>query len=85
MSQTEKLFLLLSDYKPHSTFEIAEKVYGAGHLGCARIAARVFDLKKKLKQGFSITSWSDEENKTMTWYKLIPPKEGQLKLPGMTG
>lgn len=47
MSQTDKLYRLLSDYEWHLTPEILEKVYGASHLGIARISARILDVKRK--------------------------------------
>lgn len=67
ISQSERLRRLLSDGKPHSTPEIQQVVYGANHLGTARIASRVTDLRD---QGFSITSWKDRENPTIWFYQM---------------
>lgn len=78
MNQTDKLYILLSDGMEHSTFEIAEKIYGLSegpHV--ARIGARVYDVKKAYK--VEIDSRSDKINKKMWWYRLIPkPIEGEL-------
>ena len=45
-SQKAKLLKLLQDGEFHATPEIQEVVYGASHLGCARIAARADDLRR---------------------------------------
>ena len=45
VSQKERLKLLLSDGLWHDTPEIQNAVYGKNHLGVARIAARIKDLK----------------------------------------
>lgn len=55
-SQTARLLTLLQDGAWHTTPEIQEKVYGADHLGIARIASRVADLKK---EGHDIVSEKD--------------------------
>lgn len=44
-SQKDRLLTLLADYNWHSTPSIQIAVYGANHLGIARVAARVNDLK----------------------------------------
>jgi len=44
-SQKARLLTLLSDYEWHDTPNIQVAVYGANHLGIARVAARVNDLK----------------------------------------
>lgn len=46
-SQNERLYKLLSDFRPHRTDEILDRVYGGSHLGIARISARIFDVQKK--------------------------------------
>lgn len=63
MSQTERLYNLLSDCEPHSTIEIMREVYGSDHLGLARCGARVWDIKKKY--GVNIEGWKDKQNKTI--------------------
>ena len=44
-SQKQRLLTLLADYEWHSTPQIQIAVYGANHLGIARVAARINDLK----------------------------------------
>lgn len=44
-TQKERLLALLSDGEWHTTPEIQTKVYGADHLGVARIASRVTNLR----------------------------------------
>ena len=68
MSQTERLYDLLTDGLPHRTDEIMESVYGGSHLGLARIGARVFDIKRRY--GVEITGWKDDQNQALYWYQL---------------
>lgn len=68
-SQSSKLLDMLSDFQPHSTVEIMEKVYGNDHLGLSRVGARIFDIRKK---GHDIEGWKDPNNPTIYWYKLNP-------------
>lgn len=75
-SQADRLLALLLDGEPHNTVEILEKVYGGEHLGIARIASRVNDLRHR---GHEIFSWRDRENSTVWVYQLKnapkpPPK-----------
>ena len=67
MSQTQKLYNLLSDGNPHRTDEIMLVVYGANHLGLARVSARIHDLKM---EGHNITGRKDKNNPTLYWYML---------------
>ncbi len=69
MSQINLLYDLLYDGKPHRSDEILKIVYGSEHLGIARLAARVYDVKKRM--GVMIKSWPDPEKPTLTWYMLI--------------
>ncbi len=71
-SQTQKLLELLSDYRPHSTFEILKIVYGGEHYGVARISARVLDLKKK---GYNVKGFDDKIVKSKYWYQLENKRE----------
>lgn len=76
LSQAERLRRLLADGKPHSTPEIQNVVYGGDHLGTARIASRVNDLRNA---GLEIESYRDKENPAIWWYVLKnapkpPPK-----------
>jgi hypothetical protein len=72
LSQTDLLYNLLKDEKPHSTVEIMEKVYGGSHLGLARAGARVWDIKKRPdKYGqLIIEGWKDKENPSIYWYQI---------------
>lgn len=69
-SQTDKLYNILSDYQPHSTSEIIEKVYPAeGRLKTpARISARIYDVK--YKYGVNIESWQDKNIEGLWWYQI---------------
>lgn len=68
MSQTNKLYNLLSDGNPHRTDRILLEVYGGGHLGCARIGSRIFDVKQKFN--VEIESWKDKEIPSLWWYQI---------------
>lgn len=69
MSQINLLYDLLDDGLPHRTDEIMKVVYGADHLGLARVSARIFDLKKRMN--VQIKSWADPEHPSLTYYQLI--------------
>jgi len=80
MSQLDRLRFLLSDCKPHSTFEIVEKVYDADMATIARVGARIYDLKRVY--GFKIEGWHDRINRKLWWYQLIkPPAERSEQKP----
>ncbi len=81
MSQTEKLYELLKDGRPHRTDEILRVVYGSSHNGIARIGARISDLKNgKWSQGIHcrIIGWHDANTSALYWYQLE-----QTKMPVM--
>ena len=65
-SQKERLLALLGDGEWHTTPEIQEQVYGANHLGVARIASRVSDLRK---EGYDIES--KKYDKSIWMYRYI--------------
>lgn len=70
MSQTIRLYELLSDYKTHDTIEILERVYGGSHLGIARLSARILDVKKK----YGVRIQSQKSPKKSIWeYQLLRP------------
>jgi hypothetical protein len=78
-SQTDVLFNLLSDGRPHRTDEIVAVVYAAkdGH-SLARVGARVNDIKNHPdKYGtVDITGKHDEHNRSLYWYtmrRVAPP------------
>lgn len=66
-SQAQRLDDLLSDFAPHRTDEIVEKVYGSSRLTLARPAARVYDLKQRF--GYAINGWHDKDNPSLYWYQ----------------
>lgn len=68
MSQTNKLYNLLSDGNPHRTDFIMKIVYGDGHLGLARVGARIWDIKNKYD--VEIESWKDKEIPSLWWYQI---------------
>lgn len=75
MSQTDALLALLSDGQDHSTYEIAEKVYGGSHLGCARIGARIYDLKRR---GYNIVGRKHPVIKAAYIYRLVTEAQGRM-------
>ena len=75
-TQCEKLLMLLSDNKPHSTVEIMRRVYGGMHLGLARPAARVYDLKKKYN--VEITCKRHPKIKSIYYYTMTTPLDLSL-------
>lgn len=72
-SQTERLYDLLLDGKPHCTNEIMFKIYGDEHLGLARVGARIWDIKRKYR--VNIISNRDPVHKSLWWYQLIPESQ----------
>ncbi|MDR3667063.1 MAG: hypothetical protein P4L35_09485 [Ignavibacteriaceae bacterium] len=44
-------------------------VYGSEHLGCARISARIKDVKSRYK--VEIIGWHEENNSSLYWYQLV--------------
>ncbi len=80
MSQADKLYELLKDYRPHRTDEILRVVYGSEHAGIARIGARIADVKSK--HGVEIHGWKDPERLSLYWYQLVKPQpSGRLFTP----
>lgn len=74
-SQKAKLYRLLSDGQYHTTDEIQTVVYGKNHLGVARIAARIHDLKK---EGYEIDCIN--HSGTIWEYKMTTGSGSQEKL-----
>ncbi|CAG0941186.1 hypothetical protein BROC_01325 [Candidatus Brocadiaceae bacterium] len=70
LSQTSKLYELLSDGNPHRTDEIVNKTYSGGSL--ARVGARIWDIQKKY--GVKIRGWHDSMNPKLYWYQIVPPE-----------
>lgn len=69
-SQTEKLYDLLKNGDHVRTDRIMLEVYGASHLGIARISARIGDIKKKY--GVRIEGEHDRDNPSLYWYWIAP-------------
>ena len=63
MSQLERLHELMSDGRPHSTYEIVEKVYDMDTTTIARVGARIYDMKRRFNA--IVDSWQDKENRKM--------------------
>jgi hypothetical protein len=67
--QAERLYKLLQDKKAHRTDEILQEIYGASHLGIARISARIYDVKQRYN--VAIACKKDKHNPTLVWYELL--------------
>ena len=76
LTQTERLYNLLSDGKPHRTDEIVNLVYGPG-LSLARVGARIFDVKDKYK--VIINGWHDKFNPALYWYQMGVSNKEEIK------
>jgi len=84
MTQTEALYNLLRDAKPHRTDEILEKIYGGSHLGLARVGARVYDLNQKFRKenrAIEVVGWKDKENHALYWYHMRRKQVPTVVLP----
>ncbi|HBX15872.1 MAG: hypothetical protein UV20_C0009G0052 [Candidatus Magasanikbacteria bacterium GW2011_GWA2_42_32] len=67
ISQTQRLYELLSDGEPHRTDEIVNRIYGPG-LSLSRVGARIWDIKKRFD--VEVEGWTDENNRTLYWYQM---------------
>ncbi|MCR2833465.1 hypothetical protein [Parerythrobacter lacustris] len=81
-SQAEKLRRLLADGAWHSTPEIQQVVYGGDHLGTARIASRVNDLRNK---GCEISGRRDEDNRSIYWYRMSAKPKPRVEYVNIGG
>jgi hypothetical protein len=68
MSQTDRLANLLRGGEWHDTVEIQRVVYGRDHLGTARIASRICDIKKRY--GWDIESRRVLNSATVWEYRI---------------
>lgn len=68
MSQAEKLLEILSDGERHTVPELIRRVYGLGNPSSARLAARVYDLRRR---GYEIES-DETKRKTIWFYRMKP-------------
>lgn len=67
MSQLKRILEILSDWQPHSSFELVERAYGSHGPSLARLGARIWDLKQK---GCEIAGWRDPDDPKKYWYQL---------------
>lgn len=79
LSQADRLLNLLKDGKEHGTPEIQIAVYGANHLGSARIAARAHDLRKR---GYTIHT---REEGTICYYRLEVKPRARVEYVNIDG
>lgn len=68
MSQADILERALADGTPKRSDVLVTLVYGSAHLGLARLAARVHDLRKR---GLTINGWRDKRVPSLYWYQLV--------------
>lgn len=78
LSQTDRIYNLLMDHKPHRTDEIQIKIYGANHLGTARISGRVSDIRRIYN--IKVEGWKDKNIKSLFWYQIPNPEPQQNQL-----
>jgi len=76
ITQADKLYTLLRDGKPHRVDEICDYVYGYDRLPGARVAARVYDIKRKY--GVEIKCWKDKNNRKLSWYQMIIEDKNEI-------
>lgn len=69
MIQTQKecLLTVLKDFKAHTVIDLNRTVYTAKKPTSARLAARIYDLRK---EGFKIASSPTKKNQKIWWYQL---------------
>ena len=67
MSNKQKVFSVLEDRKPHSTFEIMEILFPNGKAGLFRLSAYIGFLKD---DGHEIEGWFDKLDHKKYWYHL---------------
>jgi hypothetical protein len=71
LNQTQRLLKLLKDKEWHDTAEIQEKVYGRAHLGCARIGARIWELRRVYRYAIA----GRKEDGALYAYRLVGKRE----------
>ena len=76
MTQTARLEAILKDGSPHRTDDLVRQVYG-DRVALGRLAARVWDVKRKLPPGWTLRSWNDKGNPGLHWYQVMPPASPQ--------
>lgn len=76
MSQTDDLYEILKDGKPHASFDLVRAIYHQNSPTIARLSARIYDISKRYD--VRIRSWRDKENETMWWYQIEKVNDGHL-------
>lgn len=66
MSQVQRVFEILKDGRPHSTYEIFDIMFPSGKRGGWRLGARVGDINEMLKKldqwkGYKVVGMTDRE------------------------
>lgn len=69
-SKTAAILEILSDGKPHSTFELVRRAYKQNYASCARVGAIIFELKTRYGKIF--VAAHSEKNPTKYWYCIVP-------------
>lgn len=69
MSQADRLIAVLADLQPHRSDRLVAQVYGAG-CSLARLAARVYDAKRKMESRWTIRGWKAPENPKLHYYQI---------------
>jgi len=67
MSQTDRVLAVLLNGKPASAWELIRIAYKRGEPSSARLAARIYDLKK---MGCKFKTFYDEDIKNKYYYQL---------------
>ena len=76
-TQKARLATVLSDYRPHSTFELVRKVYGINVATVARLASRVDDLRR---EGWTIKAMKSKKQLNKWWYCAMSTPAGVSSL-----
>ena len=76
-TQKDRLARVLSDYRPHSTFELVRKVYGVNVATVARLASRVDDLRR---EGWTIKAMKSKKQLNKWWYCAMSNTAGVSSL-----
>ena len=68
-SKKDKLFKVLSDNKPHTTYELIKKVWNIRIPCVAGLHQRISDLRK---EGWTIVGQKSKKNHMKYWYCMRP-------------
>lgn len=64
-----KVLDVLSDDKPHSTFELVRRAYNQNHASVARLGAVIYELKYRYDK--CIIGARSKKNPTKYWYLMV--------------